>query len=80
MGTLLGSRYVAVISWQTDWGSERLTTLTAYHRMIAKTENEALIHVSRRHQAGAPVPRVLGRAQAASTAGAGGRGALSAGH
>ncbi len=48
MGTLLGSAIASqdFVAIHMTWGAvNELTTLTAYHRMIAKTENEPLIHV-----------------------------------
>jgi rubrerythrin len=48
MGTLLGSAIASrdFVAIHMTWGAvNELTTLTAYHRMIAKTENEALIHM-----------------------------------
>ena len=50
MGTLLGSAIANedFIAIHMTWGAvNELTTLTAYHRMIAKTENVALIEVPR---------------------------------
>ncbi len=47
-GTLLGSAIASrdFVAIHMTWGAvNELTTLTAYHRMIAKTENEPLIHV-----------------------------------
>jgi hypothetical protein len=50
MGTLVGSAIASrdFVAIHMTWGAvNELTTLTAYHRMIAKTDNEALIQVLR---------------------------------
>jgi len=50
MGTLLGSAIASedFVAIHMAWGAvNELTTLTAYHRMIAKTQNVALVQVLR---------------------------------
>ena len=81
MGTLLGSAIASrdFVAIHMTWGAvNELTTLTAYHRMIAKTENEALIqHAPGDHQAGAAALRVLpGAGEGPSGREPSGRGAI----